>query len=112
MGILKISELNPGQFQLEGELTFGTINKKTAKHLGFSTLKDTIVIDLSKITTTDSAGLALIIEWMKLAGKNQSQIVYENIPEQLIALAKLSGFEQFLRCSAEQRTTIDSSLFF
>ena len=54
------------------------------------------VIDLAAVTASDSAGLALLIEWLSVAkGANQA-LRYENIPCQLEQLARLSEVEELL----------------
>jgi phospholipid transport system transporter-binding protein len=49
---------------------------------------------LSRVTNADSAGLALLIEWIKYTRSNRISLHFKNIPEQLLSLAKLSGFDQ------------------
>jgi phospholipid transport system transporter-binding protein len=78
---------------LSGDLIFATINKKTAQLIDFKKINHELVIDLAGIKNSDSAGLALLIEWLKISQKSQTQLRFKNIPTQLITLAKLSGFE-------------------
>jgi hypothetical protein len=35
-----------------------------------------------------------MIEWIKYSRQNRTQLSFKNIPEQLLNLAKLSGFDQ------------------
>ena len=91
---LTITPLTPEKFLLNGDLTFATIDKRIVNSINFSVLPDAISIDLQQVNTTDSAGLALIIEWIKLAKAKQIHLLFENIPDQLLALAKLGGLEQ------------------
>ena len=77
---------------LAGDLTFATINKKTVALCDFKKINCEVVIDLSQITHSDSAGLALLIEWLKISSTTQGQLRFKNIPQQLLTLAKLSGF--------------------
>jgi phospholipid transport system transporter-binding protein len=80
---------------IEGDLTFATIDKQTLKSFSlFNGSTKEINIDLGSVTSTDSAGLALMIEWIKYTRDNRIQVVFKNIPEQLLNLAKLSGFDQ------------------
>lgn len=78
---------------LSGDLTFATINKKTVRLIDFKKINHQVVIDLAEINNSDSAGLALIIEWLKLGKTGQTQLWFKNIPLQLLTLAKLSGFD-------------------
>jgi phospholipid transport system transporter-binding protein len=78
---------------LSGDLTFATINKKATQLIDFKKINHELVIDLAGIKKSDSAGLALLIEWLKISQKSLAQLRFKNIPTQLITLAKLSGFE-------------------
>jgi phospholipid transport system transporter-binding protein len=91
---LNIIEQGAGRFIIDGDLTFSTIDKKTVKSFGFLKTSKHIIIDLGRVSCTDSAGLALMIEWIKYTRHNRARIVFKNIPEQLINLARLSGFDK------------------
>jgi phospholipid transport system transporter-binding protein len=54
------------------------------------------VIDLSGVEDSDSAGLALLIEWLSVAKAAGRSLRYENIPAQLEQLARLSDVEELL----------------
>lgn len=94
MSQLNIIKENTGHFVIDGDLTFATIDKQTLKSFSFLKAAKEITIDLSRVSSTDSAGLALMIEWIKYSRQNRTQIAFKNIPEQLLNLAKLSGFDQ------------------
>lgn len=94
MAKLSLIEQAPGYFTVEGDLTFASIDKQTLQSFRFLKGIETIYIDLAKIGTTDSAGLALMIEWIKQSRMIRAQLRFKNIPDQLMALAKLSGFDE------------------
>lgn len=94
MAKLSLTEQAPGYYAVEGSLTFASIDKQTLKSFSFLKGMDSICIDLSKVVATDSAGLALMIEWIKLSRMNRVRLRFANIPAQLLALAKLSGFDE------------------
>ena len=54
------------------------------------------VIDLAGVTASDSAGLALLIEWLSVAKAASRPLRFENIPSQLRQLARLSEVEELL----------------
>jgi phospholipid transport system transporter-binding protein len=54
------------------------------------------IIDLSAVSESDSSGLALLIEWLSIAKEARRSLHYENIPEQLQELARLSDVEPLL----------------
>ncbi|MCX7088691.1 MAG: STAS domain-containing protein [Methylococcales bacterium] len=90
---LTINEQDVGTFSLKGELTFATITQDTLKAIDCSHEGQSIRLDLKEITASDSAGLALMIEWLKISKKNNSTLSFINIPLQLKTLAKMSGFD-------------------
>ncbi|TRX03827.1 STAS domain-containing protein [Candidatus Methylobacter oryzae] len=94
MSRLNIIKEGPRHFVIDGDLTFATIDKQTLKSFSFLKSASEVTIDLSGVANTDSAGLALMIEWIKYARQNRTQLSFKNIPEQLLNLAKLSGFDQ------------------
>ena len=54
------------------------------------------VIDLGGVASSDSSGLALLIEWLSVAKGAGRSLRYENIPSQLQQLARLSEVEELL----------------
>ncbi|MFI3154754.1 MAG: STAS domain-containing protein [Methylococcaceae bacterium] len=94
MSRLNIIKQGAGRFVIDGDLTFATIDKQTLKSFSFLKVAKEVTIDLARVSCTDSAGLALMIEWIKYARHNRTQLSFKNIPEQLLNLAKLSGFDQ------------------
>ena len=93
MASLQLIAQAPGHYAITGQLTYACIDKHTVKSLTFQPGQDKVSIDLAAVTATDSAGLALMIEWIKLSRNNRVQIHFINIPEQILALAKLSGLD-------------------
>lgn len=93
MAQLTLVEQSPGYFTVEGNLTFASIDQQSLKSFKFLKGIDRICIDLAKVGTTDSAGLALMIEWIKHSRMIRAQLWFKNVPEQLQALAKLSGLD-------------------
>jgi phospholipid transport system transporter-binding protein len=90
---LNITEEAPGRFAISGDLTFSTISKDTVKTLATLCQADALSVDLSRVANSDSAGLALMIEWGKLARSKNIALTFKLIPQQLLNLAKLSGLE-------------------
>ncbi len=96
---LTIRHLDHEQVTVAGDLTFASIDKKTVRALPLTKADKQIIIDLDQVTNTDSAGLALLIEWLKLARKKHTRLLFENIPAQLLELARANGFADLLRQS-------------
>lgn len=93
MPSFNLNKQNDELFFIEGELTFSSINKKTLPAFDFLGKSKKIYLDLKKVTTADSAGLALILEWIKHSERYNTKLVFKNIPQQLLILATLSGLD-------------------
>jgi phospholipid transport system transporter-binding protein len=66
--------------------------------LGIAAIKEgrAAIIDLSAVTSSDSSGLALLIEWLSVARGAKRSLRYENVPTQLHQLARLSDVDPLL----------------
>jgi len=53
-------------------------------------------IDLSRVAEADSAGLAVLVEWLATAKSRGTVIRYEGIPAQILAVARISDLESLL----------------
>jgi phospholipid transport system transporter-binding protein len=53
-------------------------------------------VDLSGVTQTDSAGLALLLEWITWANHTVREIRYTGTPERILAIAKTTEVESLL----------------
>lgn len=98
-------------WNVEGELTFSTtkslLNKSKkilSSHSGAilaktettKSSKNTLEINLSQVTRSDSSGLALLVEWQRLAAQHKKTIIFKNLPSQLFNMAKLSKLDNIL----------------
>ena len=55
-----------------------------------------IVLDLSAVTKADSAGLALVVDWMRTAKQRDSDLQIVGASAQLTDIARVSGLADFL----------------
>ena len=83
-------------YLVSGPLLFQTVTE--ARKLGLRLFSEhgTLILDLSGVSRADSAGLALLIEWMREARRFGGTIHFENVPNQLQAIARASQVDQFL----------------
>lgn len=91
-----IESLGDGRFRLDGELDARTVIELFKQGPArFSGLKD-VEVDLAGVSGSDSAGLALLIEWLRAGRRNGQRIRFVNIPSQLAALARISEVDALL----------------
>jgi len=103
MGSAQIKKMDDGRLSILGELSMKTVPALLAQKdlRGFfndsrNDSRDDIVIDLQDVERADSAGVALLIEWRRMAQQQQQTIRFQNIPSQMLAIARLSGVDELL----------------
>lgn len=86
-----------GMIRLGGELSMQTV-PDVLKEAGqvLSQAGETLRIDLEQVTHSDSAGLALLIDFMRRTQKSGQQIEFHHIPSQMLAIASASGLDTIL----------------
>jgi phospholipid transport system transporter-binding protein len=93
-----ISESQPGRIVVTGELTFASA--RDARQLGLMVLESTkpgrIVVDCSGVTRADSAGLAVLLDWLAWGRRKSRAVVLESLPQSLIAIARISEVDELL----------------
>lgn len=86
----------PGQFALSGELSFTTVPELVEAGEQLFDGGDEVSVDLSGVDRSDSAGLALLVSWMRLARRRSKQLNFYGVPEQLLGLARVAGVARLL----------------
>ena len=94
--IVQIKPSAEGSFLVSGALTFETAPSAWQSSVTLFSGREDITFDLQGISHTDSAGLALLIEWMRIARAQDKRITFKNLPPQMLAMAAMSGLEHIL----------------
>ena len=93
-----ISEATSGRVTVTGELTFASARE--ARQLGLLVLEgsraDRIVVDCAGVTRADSAGLAVLLDWLAWGRRKSRPVSLENLPPSLVAIARISEVDQIL----------------
>jgi phospholipid transport system transporter-binding protein len=85
-----------GRARAVGSLDFSTVNALLPVGSDLIRRGQAAVIDLAGVTDSDSAGLALLIEWLSVAHEAGRGLRYDNVPSQLHQLARLSEVEELI----------------
>ncbi|MDH5469214.1 MAG: STAS domain-containing protein [Gammaproteobacteria bacterium] len=81
---------------LSGELDFETV-PALLQHRGVQMeAGKNLTIDLAEVTRVDSAGLALMIEWLRESERKNLDMTFTNVPEQLLSIARVCGLDEIL----------------
>lgn len=87
-----------GRAALSGALTFATAADAYA--LGMHALEtdaaDSMIVDCKAVSSADGAGLAVLLAWMAQSQGRGRRLRYENLPDALRRIARISEVETFL----------------
>jgi phospholipid transport system transporter-binding protein len=99
MAEARFTDMGGGHWLLEGELDFTTV-PSVLRHAGADMRGLAgIRVDLKGVTRADSAGLALLVEWLRESERAGTPISFINIPVQLLSIARVCGLEKILSLS-------------
>jgi phospholipid transport system transporter-binding protein len=92
-----ISQQDAQHFVVEGEMNFMTVPTllQAMRNL-FPASGSEAYIDLAGVTRSDSAGLALLVEWLRLAQARGIRLQFHNFPSQLRDIAQISDLVPLL----------------
>ena len=96
-----LENLGDGRFALNADLTFETVTSMLDESERMFAANEHISVDMSGVRRADSAGLALLIEWLSRAQSAGRRIEYANIPAQITAVARISEVEALLSGDSE-----------
>lgn len=85
-----------GRFSIRGDLGFTTAVAALEKSKALFSAYSIIELDLVGVERADSAGLALLLEWVNWARGSAREISFRNIPAQIISIAQISEVEDML----------------
>lgn len=83
-------------FYFKGSLTFETVAAVWNERERLLQVEDDIVIDLSEVIHTDSAGLALLLGLLRSSKEHKKQLRFTHIPHQLKTMIEVSDLEFLL----------------
>lgn len=93
---IRIERLENSHYLLTGVLSFDTISQLQEDIEPLTRQGSEIILDLSGISRVDSAGIVVLLEWMKMARGSGKQILFTNIPQQLLDIARVSDLDSIL----------------
>jgi len=91
-----IQRVADGRLEASGVLGYVTAGRALPAGLALIPKGSTCTIDLSRVTEADSAGLAVLVDWLATAKSRGTVIRYECIPSQILAVARISDLESLL----------------
>jgi phospholipid transport system transporter-binding protein len=83
------------RLMLSGEVTYQTVTGLVSQG-PVAQGGDVTVVDVGGVTRADSSALALLLEWLRAAGRGGARLRVENLTADLASLARLYGVEELL----------------
>ena len=97
-GGFQLTAAAEGRLAAQGPLTFATA--RLASELGRNAIGTAggppLEVDCGGITSSDSAGLAVLLDWLAAAKRSGRKLRYSRIPQGLAALSRISEVEDLL----------------
>ena len=84
-------------FLISGDLCFSNVMSIYDQSLVHFNHFAKLEFDLSQVKSSDSSGLALLLEWLKYAKQNSKPIRFNHMPVKMLSLAKAAGLDKILQ---------------
>ena len=102
----KLERVGAFHFQLHGDMTFTHAKSLLLQSESlFANLPD-MEIDLQRAEKADSAGLALMLEWLARAAERDARVVFTEVPEAIHSVARLCQMESLLTGHIAESSTL------
>lgn len=88
-----------GHFIVSGALGFDTVPDLMNQALRLLLPHDSIVVDLSGVTSCNSAGLAVVLEIAREMRRRNKSVCFKSLPAQILTFAKAYSIEKELSSS-------------
>ena len=96
MAEARLIDNGAGNWLLQGELDFESV-AGVLRHAGAMMAGEPrLEVDLRDVSRADSAGLALLVEWLRESQHAGNKIVFINVPDQLLSIARVCGLDEIL----------------
>jgi phospholipid transport system transporter-binding protein len=96
MGAFAIERSGPERLVVSGALSFATAAEALKAGLRLIGTAPSCTICLAQVTESDSAGLAVLLEWLAAARTRGARLKYEGLPAQILAVARISDVQDLL----------------
>lgn len=93
---IEIQKTADGLIRIRGELSYVNVSDVHQRAVNFFKNQNTVKIDLGGVTHSDSAGIALLVEWLSDARHRNQGIHFINLPKQMLKMVRVSNLDQVL----------------
>ena len=97
MSAYELIDHGNGRVSLKGRMAFSTAGEILRESEPLFEKHTQIEVDLSGVTHTDSAGLALLLEWITWANHTVREIRFTDVPEKINQIARTTEVDDLLK---------------
>jgi len=94
--LYELKDLGDGKFALSGRMGFDTAGRILRESEEAFEEHTMLEVDLSEVTHADSAGLALLLEWITWANHTVREIRFVDMPPRIDAIARTTEVDHLL----------------
>lgn len=95
--LTQIESVGDGVLLVRGDLSFSSVTRVLAQSRPLlSQGSGKLALDLGEVQRADSAGLALLMQWLRMGKEQGLEIRFRHLPEQLLAIARASDLERLI----------------
>lgn len=99
MAKAQVERASPDRIKVSGELGAQSVPGLLRAASGWFGTGESLTVDLTDVERTDSAGVALLLDWWRQARRHNTTIHYENAPAQMLAIVNFCALEGVLPLS-------------
>lgn len=101
------AERDGDTLRVRGELDFDTVADLWAATEAPILLEPILRVDLGGVQRSNSAGVALLVQWLRQARRRQVELVFIDVPAQMREIVRVADLEQVLPVASRK-----SALFY
>jgi phospholipid transport system transporter-binding protein len=92
-----LEKINDQHYALSGELNMQSVPQLSQSSAAMiAGMQGEVIINLSGVVRADSAGLALLIDWMRAGRRRNFSLHFEQLPDQLMQIARVCELDSVL----------------
>ena len=95
----RLEKMSSQQYALTGDLSFESVPALSDTILPLLLENTRLDISLDQVKRSDSAGVAMLVEWFRLAQQQEKSLRFLDIPEQMLSIVRVSGLDTILPLS-------------
>jgi phospholipid transport system transporter-binding protein len=96
----------PGQYRIVGDLDFSSVGTLAGEGERLFASDPAVRIDLQGVGQANSAGLALLLEWLEQAKRRDQHLELVNLPESLARIATITNLAGLLPLGSDRATQL------